>query len=190
MSPDSKEASMMHPYSPQYGLSLGRIFQQFGIMGEDYIPHPDAPSTFPDLLRVYRECASTRTPFPVYDGGCENTIYGTPEANYAFRYLHDTVHALTGLEFDVASEIATAKAQLRMLGPLAKEEIRTFLIDTAGQALWVAMTGEFLVDQSMFVEWVYTEMCRQDGLYANTPQGNEIELLTLAVRNYYREVNP
>lgn len=173
----------MKPYSPQYGLSLGRIFQQFGVLGKDYIPHPDAPNTFPDLMRAHRECCLSGAPLPVFNGGCEDTIYGTPEANYAFRYMHDTVHVLMGLEFDVADETAAARAQLRMLGPLTKEEIRTFLIDSAGQALYHVMTGEFVEDQATFVQSVYEDMRMIQECYPHD-QENELQILTRAVRLY------
>ena len=184
----------MKPYSTQYGLSLGRLFLQFGELGKDYIPSPNAPSTFKDLMQEWHTCCTagllsgTRVPFRVYGGDSDTSIYGTPEANYAFRYMHDIVHVQMGLEFDIASEIATAKAQLRMLGPLTKEEIRTFLIDTAGQALWSTITGDFLEDQSVFVHWVYEDMRM---IQARCPSDNEndIQLLTRSVRNYYREVN-
>lgn len=179
----------MKPYSPQYGLSLGRVFQQFGELGKDYIPSPNAPNTFEELMQEWHACCTagllsgTRVPFRVYAGDSGTSIYGTPEANYAFRYMHDIVHVQLGLEFDVADEIATAKAQLRMLGPLTKEEIRTFLIDTAGQALYHVMTGEFVEDQAAFVQSVYEDMRIIQECYPHD-QENEIQILTRAVRLY------
>lgn len=183
----------MKPYSPQYGLSLGRKFLQFGELGKDYIPSPNAPSTFKELMQEWHTCCTagllsgTRVPLRVYSGCSDTSIYGSPEANYAFRYMHDVVHVQLRLEFDVADEIAVATAQRCMLGNLTPEEERVFFIDTIGQALWHTITGEFLEDQGVFAQRVYEEMrTHQNGWEFS---GNELELLTLAVRNYYREVN-
>ena len=148
----------MKPYSPAYGLTLGHLFQQFGVLNEDYAPTQDAPNTFPALMQAYRYSCVSGDPLPVFNGECEDTIYGSPEANYAFRYMHDVVHVQLGLEFDVADEIAAAKAQRRMLGHLTPEEERVFFIDTIGQSLWHTITGDFLENQEVFVHWVYEDM--------------------------------
>lgn len=43
-----------------------------------------ATHTLAQLHNAAAICARTRAPLPVYDGGCENTIYSTPAVNHVF----------------------------------------------------------------------------------------------------------
>ena len=180
----------MKPYSAEYGLSLGRKFLQFGELGKDYIPSPNAPNTYKELIQEWQRVCSrvpgeARVPLRVYDGGSDTSIYGSPEANYAFRYFHDLVHCQLQTEFDIAGEIHTARVQEAMLGSLSVEEAWVFRIDTIGQSLYHTMTGNFVEDQADFVHCVYEhvriirECCPRD-------DENELQVLTRAVRCYVR----
>jgi hypothetical protein len=177
----------MQPYSTQYGLVLGRKFLQLGELGKDYIPSPNAPSTFKELMQEWHTCCTagllsgTRVPLRVYDGGSDTSIYGSPEANYAFRYFHDLVHCQLQTEFDIAGEIHTARVQEAMLGSLSAEEAWVFRIDTTGQALYHTMTGEFVEDQADFVQSVYEDVRMIRECYPHDDE-NELQVLTRAVR--------
>ena len=178
----------MQPYSSQYGLALGRKFLQFGELGKDYIPSPDAPNTYKELIHEWQRVCSrvpgeARVPLRVYDGGSDTSIYGSPEANYAFRYFHDLVHCQLQTEFDIAGEIHTARVQEVMLGSLSAEEAWVFRIDTIGQSLYHTMTGEFVEDQAEFVQWVYMDVRCHSPLLAEEGL-NELEILTKSVMAY------
>src|SRR4051794_37526600 len=47
----------------------------------------------------------------VFDGGCDRTIYGCPEVNYAFRAWHDWCHWSGGHDFSYAGEAAVYRMQ-------------------------------------------------------------------------------
>lgn len=173
----------MKPYSPSYGLSLGQKFLQRGTLGVDYVPSADAPNTYHDLMEEYFSAAGERRPMRVYSGGCDNTVFGSPEANYAFRYMHDVIHAVNRLEFDICGEIQATMLQLECLGRIPPEESRVFLIDVAGQALYHTMVGEFVEDQAGFCRQVYEDMFMIEECYPHDKE-NEIQLLTRAVRLY------
>jgi len=75
----------------------------------------NAPSTYAALEQAWAKAQRTNSPFPVYSGGCESTIYGAPEDNYAFRAWHDSIHIALKAGFDVIGESAVANEQLRQL---------------------------------------------------------------------------
>lgn len=182
----------MQPYSTQYGLALGRKFLQFGELGKDYIPSPDAPNTYKELIQEWQRVCSrvpgeARVPLRVYDGGSGTSIYGSPEANYAFRYFHDLVHCQLQTEFDIAGEIHTARVQEAMLGSLSVEEAWVFRIDTIGQSLYHTIAGDFVEDQAEFVQSVYEDVRMIQECYPHDDE-NELQVLTRAVRlhdNHY-----
>lgn len=177
----------MKPYSPEYGLVLGRKIQGCTRGRRDYIPSWDAPSTLTGLKAAFRIHLESGAPLPVFKGGCETSIYGSPEANYACRYLHDRIHAICELGFDLAAECVGANLQEIGLGHLSPEESLTFRIDTIGQALYSFLSGgAFLPDQARFVAWVYEEVRRCSD---NTPpelDRNLMQHLQQAVLNYYQ----
>lgn len=156
----------MNPYSKEYGLALGRKITAW-CERDGIVPVPDknAPTTYDALRRwwdgeVGSAFSETNAPipFPVFSGGCETSIYGSPEANHAFRAMHDYMHIQEGMEFDLYGEIRTALVQERVLGVLSAEEQLTFRIDSIGQSLLSFLDGgRHLHDQEVFVMWVYRE---------------------------------
>jgi hypothetical protein len=188
----------MNPYSPIYGLSLGRKILKWvdpaGLGRLPYEPSEDAPSTYSELIREYNAClSSNKRKFRVYSGGCETSIYGSPEANHAFRYMHDFLHCTLQQGFDLYGETKVARQQGRMLGCMSVEDGWTFGIDTIGQALYSFLAGgRFLEDQEAFVHWCYehvranVKLQEQDrtSVYAIE---NDMQLLQLAVHAYHKE---
>jgi hypothetical protein len=177
----------MKPYSPEYGLVLGRKIQGCTRGRLDYTPSGHAPSTLTGLKAAFKIHQASAAPLLVFKGGCETSIYGSPEANYAFRYLHDSIHAICELGFDLAAECNVADLQERRLGYLSPEESLTFRIDTIGQALYSFLSGgAFLQDQARFVGWVYEEVRRLRDNTPPEPDHNLMQHLQQAVLNYYQ----
>ena len=184
----------MNPYHREYGLSLGRKMMAW-CAKYSIVPAPSdsAPSTYEALLAwytrpggIWQRGAIFSIPFPVFSGGCETSIYGSPEANHAFRAMHDYMHITGRCGFDLYGEIRTAQAQERALGCLSAEEQLTFRIDSIGQSLLHFLAGgKHLHDQEAFVTWVYREF----NLIANNidPKLGENYMQTLqrAVYSYY-----
>ena len=44
--------------------------------------------------------------------GADNTIFGAPEVNYAFRAWHDWCHWMGGFDFSLYGECATCNMQI------------------------------------------------------------------------------
>lgn len=178
----------MKPYDPAWGIAVGMKIQRWakplGLC--PYYPSPDAPSTYEEVLETMRATHYKGLPYPVFNGGCDTSIYGSADANHAFRFMHDWSHVRWGLGFDLASELLVAREQLTDLF-LRDEEEWVFLIDTQGQALYSFLTdGEFLKDQGAFVHWVYEEARR---LRTNSSEAdyNDAQILQQAVYAYYLE---
>lgn len=115
-------------------------------------PAYDAPGTFEELCAAWRAGG----PLPVFDGGCERAIYGSPAVSHAFRAWHDATHVALGADFTVAGEIRTAREQVRQARALgASRAVRRALwVDTFGQVAWYARGGGFVRDQAGFVAMV------------------------------------
>lgn len=174
----------MNPYSPAYGLSLGQKFMRLGTIGVHYVPVPDAPNTYGALMEEYFSAAGEMRPMRVYSGGADSSVYGSPEANYAQRYVHDIIHAVNRWGFDVGGEVQTATRQRMVLGTLTDEESRVLLIDVAGQVLYHVMTGKFVEDQAAFCQRVYEDMLTIEECDPGSINENDIQIMTRAVRLY------
>lgn len=68
--------------------------------GAQFIVSPVAPNTFGALQTAYARDGY----LTVYDGGCDNTIFSSPEVNHLFRVWHDSVHILLCANFSVTGE--------------------------------------------------------------------------------------
>lgn len=142
----------------QIGLLLaGAVLQQASItkrrLGFGWHPANVAPSTMEELRDEYSSCraAGLGAGFRVWSGGSDLTVYGSPEANYAFRFWHDITHVEAGLGLTFHEELATAQLQINQLGGLPERAIDLFRIDTQGQTHYADITGgEFPDDQLGF----------------------------------------
>jgi hypothetical protein len=113
--------------------------------GFTYLPSEDAPSTYSTLLAAYRNSAET---------GRDETIFITPETNWAMRFVHDLEHAERQLSFSADDEVALGNVHLEVLqaagyGPDSLE-YKLLLADTIGQARCVALLGRFPYRQRLF----------------------------------------
>lgn len=91
----------------------------------------------------------------VFDGASENTIYGDPRVNHAFRAWHDACHIRARAGFDLAGEMRTCDRQIAEFYaafPSAPKEIADLLrAEIIGQAEYFAVTGAFPVNQKAFI---------------------------------------
>lgn len=120
-----------------------------------FVLSEDAPSTF-EALKAAWAASESGTPFPIYSGGCDRTIYADPEANHMFRLWHDWLHVSFGADFSLGGEIAVARMHCAAANLVyGMDAARLMWIETSGQARHYAATGEFIEDQLAFAweEW-------------------------------------
>ena len=114
-----------------------------------HYPTYNAPNTFDALCVRYAVSGISETrPLPVWSGACENTIYTSPEGNYAFRAWHDLTHLRLGADFSRDGEFAAAWQHQR-------EAYLAGLSRAARQLLWIDTWGQFeygLTHDGAFVE--------------------------------------
>lgn len=178
----------MQPYSPKYGISLGKKIMEW-CEHSSIVPDPaeDAPNTYPALRKWWLNTNSRLSRFPVLSGNSDTSVYGSPEANYACRALHDFMHLSYRYEFDLLGEMKTALKQEARLGCLSAEEQLVFRIDTIGQSLYHFLSGgEYGEDQRGFCEWVYREVILLKRYRDPALGENDMQHLQNAVFSYYR----
>lgn len=113
---------------------------------------PNAPSTLADL-QAWKAQAQPGEPIPVFDGGCDRTIFSSPAVNHAFRAWHDSLHLEHGFGFDKPGEygIAGLHAELAAAAGLDAFDQRALLFEVFGQFNYAEVFGEFPTDQALFV---------------------------------------
>lgn len=143
------------------GRHLGRFYitraaRAAKDIGFSYWPADDAPGTFPALMAEIAQCLKARRPMRVWSGGSDCTVYGSAEANYAFRYLHDLGHYIHDLSFSFAHEVELSRIQAAQVAQaFGKDslELLVYRADTEGQSTFNEMHGgPFPADQRLFVE--------------------------------------
>lgn len=119
-------------------------------IGFSYEPAEIAPDTFELLKAEYRECMLHRRAFRVWSGASDKTIYTSAEGNYAFRFIHDVIHASKNLDFTLAGELATGAYQIKeIIEAFGADSLECQLItlDTKGQIEYFQEHNEFPADQ-------------------------------------------
>lgn len=123
-------------------------------------PHyatPDAPSSWAELKKAYpAQSAYYGLALPVFDGGCENTIYPDAATNHAFRAWHDSLHLANGYSFSREDEIKVGlihMQQARRAG-LSQRDQDMLVADTIGQIEYYHRHGKFVRNQARFVSAV------------------------------------
>ncbi len=126
-------------------------------------PHyatPDAPGTWEALKAWYQNWQDRASAhgehfiIPVYDGGCDSSMYATPGANHAFRAWHDYTHLRLNAGFSVADELRVAREhvrQLRKFTDCTPEDRRAVWYDTAGQIAYYQKHGEYVTNHRAFI---------------------------------------
>jgi hypothetical protein len=115
----------------------------------------DPPTGFAAVLDAYQRSKETGERFPVAKSGAGTSIYAGPEANHAFRFLHDMTHIRLELAFDPDAELYVAVEHLQMLRRSGYEvgslEWHLLHADTIGQLVAGCVLGGFVRDQRAFV---------------------------------------
>lgn len=155
------------------GLTLGRHFihrahRLARDIGFGYWPCADAPDACGEgglalLQAEFSECLRKRRAFRVWSGASDGTIYGSAEANYAFRFLHDVGHCVYKLGTTFDDEVQLARKQGREIEAafgVRSPEALVYLADTEGQSTLHNMRGYFPEDQADFVQYVACELSR------------------------------
>ena len=119
-------------------------------------PHyatPDAPDSWLMLQLWHNSTAAVDAPLPVFDGGCENTIYPDAATNHAFRAWHDSLHLANNYSFSREDEIKVGlihMQQARRAG-LSQRDQDMLVADTIGQIEYYYKFGRYVVNQAKFV---------------------------------------
>lgn len=113
----------------------------------------NAPNDYKSLKRWERSNLDNDCPvMPVYNGGCDNTIWSKPEINYAFRAWHDTIHLEHGYDFTVYGEIMTCRQHMQVL---RENDLGHFVdilwCEIVGQVLYYARKKKYVKNQREFV---------------------------------------
>lgn len=113
---------------------------------------PEAPGSYAKLKAWAQEHTLGVDPLPVFDGGCDKSIY-TKDGNGYFRAWHDYLHLSMDQGFNPEGEEQVAMhhcATLTWVGaPYAV--VKAVEADTIGQIRYYQATGRFVDDQRAFV---------------------------------------
>lgn len=144
----SNLARFMHIKAAQVARHVGISY--------DVVPAEQCPSNGREIKAKFEECRRACKPFPVYDGGSENTIYSASDAsaNYAFRFWHDYLHFAHNCTTGAADELKLAAlhraAVADVFGPDSLEA-RIMFADVAAQVHFFFNTGNFVQNQVGFI---------------------------------------
>ena len=116
----------------------------------------DVGDDAPDSLAALQDHVARTGRILVDSRHSENTIFGCPEHNWAFRAWHDWTHLAIGAEFTLDGELAVAHRQIqdlcRVFGHNSDTRLwsRYIMAEVYGQACYIRDTGKFPVDQVAF----------------------------------------
>lgn len=115
----------------------------------------NAPDTYKALMRWWKKNNYSYSGIPIRTDGCENSIYGSPAGNRAFRAWHDKLHLEFGLDFSLRDELVVSDLQVRQARQLGFSEMGLLMLtyDTKGQVLWYYEHGEYIKNQAGYVEY-------------------------------------
>ena len=123
--------------------------------GFGWKPVDDPPDGFDAVLAAYEHSRASGERFPVARSGSASSIYAGPEANHAFRFLHDMTHVRLELGFDPDAELYVAVEHLNALRrggfAVGSPEWHLLHADTVGQLVANCVLGRFVRDQRAFV---------------------------------------
>ena len=88
----------------------------------------------------------------IWTGASENTIFGLPEINHKFRFIHDYYHCWNNLGFTPGDELLVNYIQQQIFRKdgLSQFDCDLLNIETAGQVLYFVQNNDFPTDQRKF----------------------------------------
>lgn len=142
---------------------LGEANRQAMELGFKWRADGAAPSQYHMLQSAYQLSVASKTDMPVSSLYCENTIYTSPDTNYAFRFWHDIHHIHLGLTFALDDEYEVSSHHLWTLRRAGfahnSLEYRMLEADTTGQTYCLDVLNRFPRHQLRFAIW-----CTTDGI--------------------------
>lgn len=144
--------SQQMPFDPQFNAAVMTMANRTNPTGWDIVSEEDAPGSLDDLIAYVKRTGG----IDVSGAHSEETIYGCPEHNAAFRAWHDAVHYAIKAEFNLAGEAAVAFVQIAQLynryggGENVVKWAAYILSEVIGQAMHTLKTGDFPTDQVTF----------------------------------------
>ena len=137
------------PFSRAFNVAVKRMAEI--LMPTGYDVADEAPNDF-EALKAH--VAKTGRML-VWKGESEDTIFGCPETNWAFRAWHDWCHIKGGFPFTVKGETLAAGMQASQLITVYGCEMSRYwrkliACEVVGQAAFHEVTGNFPSDQREF----------------------------------------
>jgi hypothetical protein len=123
------------------------------VLGVNYEEIENAPSTYEDLVINWNDAKMNKAPVYVYSESCENVIYLSKEANWAFRFWHDYLHYYWQKDFTYASELFIGNIQMAVVAQhygLGSLEYQLMQADTIGQVEFYQRENSFVPNQLKF----------------------------------------
>ncbi|WP_434615629.1 hypothetical protein [Arthrobacter sp. A5] len=161
----------------QKRLSDYVIDQAHKIEGRLYFgwePANDAPEKYKDLCEAFAASQKNGRPLPVSNENSSSVVFGSPEVNMAYRYVHDVAHVEQGLSFSSPNEFELARWLMRRFerAGFSRNDLEWHLFegDAVGQVMFYAVTKQYVGDQLQFAldcvrhglnTGIYLEMERQ-----------------------------
>jgi len=122
-------------------------------LGVNYEERIDAPSTYENMCDNWNDAKLNKCPVYVYSEACDNVIYLSKEANWAFRFWHDYLHYYWSKDFSYDSEIFVGNVQCAIVAQqfgLGSLEYQLMQADTVGQVNYYQATSSFVENQLQF----------------------------------------
>lgn len=143
------------------GMELGNWFKQRGQALEDTLGiqmkavATGSSSTYEDIKVAFEEIEQGGDVryYCVWSGGCNDTIYFSPEYNHWFRFVHDYTHYELGADFSPEGE---CQVHSEILEQLANDGMSwlarmLYIVDTYGQTYYGVQTeGQYVTNQRLF----------------------------------------
>lgn len=119
-----------------------------------WAPTHDAPNRYEDLVAAFWLSHKEGRPLPVSDENTSSVVFGSPDANMAYRYLHDVGHVEMELSFSSSDEYDLARWQMRRFerAGFSSADLEWHLLqaDALGQVMYYALTKQYVLDQLQF----------------------------------------
>lgn len=147
----------MQPMYPRFNEMVQVAVDALMPDGFDTTDDPTVCDTLDKVKRHYRKTGR----IVVWTGESDNTVFGDPQVNHAFRAWHDYVHVNFDLPFTEAGEHTVMQIQQRQVDTLGgyaftAQEKKLFWdlleCEIDGQIKEFVRTGDFVKDQRAFAQ--------------------------------------
>lgn len=146
---------MFAPLYPRFNDCVLKIVSHLMPKGFDVTEHEHLCNSYEKVAQHYRHTGRIL----VWTGASDNTIFGYPQHNHAFRAWHDYVHVTYGLPFNEDGERMATKIQQHHVMEFhtgtpceAKFFCRILDAEINGQIEYFCKHGKFVEDQRAFVQ--------------------------------------